>query len=73
MSSTRQEDSLLGSTATIDSSVADTSSHLGSQSDLLSVNSLDDLDTSRDNEDEEDPYHGFVPEPNREVSQVINS
>ncbi|XP_054285488.1 neurabin-1 isoform X8 [Macrosteles quadrilineatus] len=66
-SSTRQEDSLLGSTATIDSSVADASSHLGSQSDLLSVNSLDDLDISRDNEDEDDPYHGFVPEPNREV------
>lgn len=58
---------LVGSTATMEDSVG--SSQFSSQSDILSVNSLDDLDSSRGKEDEEedDPYHGFVPEPNREV------
>lgn len=48
---------LVGSTGTIEDSVG--SSQFGSQSD-----SLDDLDCSRD----QDPYHGYVPEPTREVS-----
>lgn len=65
-----QEDSLLssglvGSTATMEDSVG--SSQFGSQSDLLSVNSLDDLDSSKDREEDEDPYQGFIPEPTREV------
>ncbi|XP_046688595.1 LOW QUALITY PROTEIN: neurabin-2-like [Homalodisca vitripennis] len=65
VSEVRQEDSLLAvSTATMEDS-----SQFGSQSDLLSVNSLDDLDSKgeEEEEEEEDPYQGFVPEPNREV------
>ncbi|KAG8266941.1 regulation of protein localization to actin cortical patch [Homalodisca vitripennis] len=63
VSEVRQEDSLLAvSTATMEDS-----SQFGSQSDLLSVNSLDDLDSKGEEEEEEDPYQGFVPEPNREV------
>lgn len=54
------------------------SSQFGSQSDILSVNSLDELDISRDKaeedeEEEEDPYAGFVPEPTREVSTICMS
>lgn len=72
----RPEDSILssalvGSTATMEDSVG--SSQFGSQSDILSVNSLDDLDSSRgkeEDDDEDDPYHGFVPEPNREVCPI---
>lgn len=77
LSDVRQEDSLLssalvGSTATMEDSVG--SSQFGSQSDILSVNSLDELDSSRGkDDDEDDPYHGFVPQPNREVGLLHQS
>uniref|UniRef100_A0A1B6DTA3 Neurabin-1 n=1 Tax=Clastoptera arizonana TaxID=38151 RepID=A0A1B6DTA3_9HEMI len=72
----KQEDSVIssaaiGSTATMEDSVVSSQfgSVSGSESGLLgSVNSLDDLDSSRDkDEDETDDYRGFVPEPTKEV------
>lgn len=66
----------IGCTATMEDSVVSSQfgSVSGSESGLLgSVNSLDDLDSSKDKpddeeDDNEDDYTGFVPEPTREVN-----